>query len=194
MSQAPTPTDRIKRPLDAAKLDELALAYVARFATSKGKLARYLSRKVRESKWIDAQDSNEALADAVARMERLGYLDDRHYAQMKSGAMMRRGLGPQRVRAQLRFDGVDEADSDAAITISGEDRLMAAVRFARRKRLGPFAAEAMGEAIDDRSRREKQIAAFLRAGHDMALARRILAMAPMDMPQLDDVVAWLSED
>lgn len=194
MSQAPTPTDRIKRPLDAAKLDELALAYVARFATSKGKLARYLSRKVRESKWIDAQDSNEALAAAVAKMERLGYLDDRHYAQMKSGAMMRRGLGPQRVRAQLRFDGVDEADSDAAMTISDEERLMAAVRFARRKRLGPFAAEGLDEGLDDRGRREKQVAAFLRAGHDMGLARRILAMAPMDMPQPEDVVAWLSEE
>ncbi|HET6538586.1 MAG TPA: RecX family transcriptional regulator [Sphingopyxis sp.] len=194
MSQAPTPTDRIKRPLDAAKLDELALAYVARFATSKGKLARYLSRKVRESKWIDAQDSNEVLAVAVAKMERLGYLDDRHYAQMKSGAMMRRGLGPQRVRAQLRFDGVDEADSDAAIRISDDERLMAAVRFARRKRLGPFAAEAMRDGPDDRARREKQVAAFLRAGHDMGLARRILAMAPMDMPQPEEVVAWLNDE
>ena len=42
------PSDRTGKPLDAARLDELALAYVARFATSRAKLLRYLARKVRD--------------------------------------------------------------------------------------------------------------------------------------------------
>ncbi len=41
-------TRRPPRPLDAALLDELALGYVARFATSTGKLSAYLNRKLRE--------------------------------------------------------------------------------------------------------------------------------------------------
>ena len=42
---------RQPKPLDRARLDELALAYVARFATSAGKLERYLLRKIRERGW-----------------------------------------------------------------------------------------------------------------------------------------------
>ena len=45
------------RPLDAARLNEMALAYVARFATSAGKLSDYLRRKLREAspgtEWVD---------------------------------------------------------------------------------------------------------------------------------------------
>ena len=39
---------RLARPLDAAALDRLALRYVERFATTRGKLADYLRRKMRE--------------------------------------------------------------------------------------------------------------------------------------------------
>ena len=39
---------RSSRPLDKARLEELALAYVARFATSAARLESYLARKLRE--------------------------------------------------------------------------------------------------------------------------------------------------
>ena len=38
-------------PLNAAKLEELALGYVGRFATSRAKLLSYLKRKLRERGW-----------------------------------------------------------------------------------------------------------------------------------------------
>ena len=53
----------------------------------------------------------------------------------------------------------------------------AAVRFAERKRLGPFAAER-----PDRIGREKALAAMLRAGHPMDLARRLVDAAPGAVP------------
>jgi regulatory protein len=206
MNHERTPTDRTKRPLNAAKLDELALAYVARFATSSGKLARYLSRKVAESKWIDERSSEEAIQAAVNRMEEMRYLDDSQYARMRGGAMMRRGLGPARVRAQLRFDGISAENSQEALdalTGDGDDAgddmdwgrastdgaTQAAIRFAQRRRFGPFSVA----AAEDRAVREKQVAAFIRAGHGMNLARRILALPPMDHPHPDDVAAILHD-
>ena len=42
---------RPRPPVGAAKLDELALSYVGRFATSRGKLVDYLRRKLRERGW-----------------------------------------------------------------------------------------------------------------------------------------------
>ena len=118
MAKRRAPFDRSKRPLSAAKLDELALAYVARFATSRAKLTRYLSRKVRESEWIDERDAMAACAAIADRMERLNYLDDRQYAAMRAGAMTRRGLGVRRVKAQLYADGIAEQDSAASSAVS----------------------------------------------------------------------------
>ena len=187
MANRRTPPDRSKRPLGAARLDELALSYVARFATSRAKLTRYLSRKIRESEWtedVDAMTACEAVAD---RMERLQFLDDRQYAVMRAGAMTRRGLGVRRVKAQLYVDGIAAGDSGEAIETAEALALASAVGFARRRRFGPFAT---GEVADPKLR-ERQIAAFLRAGHSMTLARRILAIAPGDeaaLAALDDDV------
>lgn len=178
-------SDRSKRPLGAARLDELALAYVARFATSRAKLTRYLARKVRESEWMDESDAMAACEAIADRMERLGYLDDRQYAAMRAGAMTRRGLGVRRVKAQLYVDGIAEQDSGEAIETAEGAAVAAALGFARRRRFGPFAVR----SSDDPKQRERQIAAFLRAGHSMTIARRILAVSPGDdaaLAVLDD--------
>ncbi|WP_432769234.1 MAG: RecX family transcriptional regulator [Sphingopyxis sp.] len=185
MGNSRAPSNRTRKALGAARLDELALSYVARFATSRAKLTRYLSRKIRESEWIDESDAMAACEAVADRMERLQFLDDRQYAVMRAGAMTRRGLGVRRVKAQLYVDGIAAADSGEAIESAEAAAMDAAVGFARRRRFGPFAAVAAG----DPKLRERQIAAFLRAGHPMTLARRILAIAPGD----DDALAALDD-
>ncbi|WP_447757470.1 RecX family transcriptional regulator [Sphingopyxis fribergensis] len=185
MAKRRAPSDRSKKPLGAARLDELALAYVARFATSRAKLTRYLERKIRESEWIDDVDAMTACEAIADRMEALRYLDDRQYAAMRAGAMTRRGLGVRRVKAQLYVDGIAEQDSGEAIEAAEGAAVAAAVGFARRRRFGPFAVR----ASDDPKQRERQVAAFLRAGHSLAIARRILSVPPGDeagLATLDD--------
>jgi regulatory protein len=174
------PSDRSRKPLGAARLDELALAYVARFATSRAKLTRYLARKVRESDWADDSDAMAACEAIADRMERLHFLDDKQYAAMRAGAMTRRGLGVRRVKAQLFVDGIDPGDSSEAIGEAEGQAVAAAVGFARRRRFGPFATR----SGDDPKDRERQVAAFARAGHSLALARRILAVPPGDADAL----------
>lgn len=185
-------SDRSRKPLNAAKLDELALAYVARFATSRAKLMRYLSRKIRESDWTDQSDAMAACEAIADRMERLRFLDDRQYAAMRAGAMTRRGLGVRRVKAQLFVDGIAPEDSGEAVAEAEGKALASAVDFARRRRLGPFAVRAADDPADDPKERERQVAAFARAGHGLELARRILAIAPGDeeaLAALDDEMA-----
>ena len=118
---------RAPRPLDAARLDELALQYAARYATTAAKLQRHLQRKLKERGW-----TGDAPPDADTSAESL-----------------------------------DQAGAVALAT---------AVAFARRKRLGPFAREAT--ATDPASRQkaaQKAMAAMLRAGHGLDVARRVLA-------------------
>jgi regulatory protein len=86
-------------PLDVAAMERLALRYVERFATTRGKLADYLRRKIRERGWDGEPGDPVALAEKLAE---LGYIDDRAFAEARASALGRRGLGARRVAGALR--------------------------------------------------------------------------------------------
>jgi regulatory protein len=165
------PPKRPLPPLDQAALERLALRYVERFATTRAKLTRYLSEKIRARGWAGEREPDPA---AIAeRFAALGYIDDRAFAVAKAGAMTRRGLGAVRVRGALRQAGIGEADAAAVEPDLAEAKVAAALDFARRKRIGPF-----GKSEADRDMREKHIAAMVRGGHSFALAKAIAMLAP----------------
>ena len=163
-------------PLNSADLERYALRYVERYATTRAKLAAYLSRKLRERGWAGEESPDPV--GLAERMAGLGYVNDRLYAEARAGAMARRGLGARRVRQALRFDGIGEADAAALAPAIAADSISSAIAFARRKRIGPYAREAA-----DRQLQEKQMAAMIRAGHAPGLARAIVRMAPGDDPE-----------
>ncbi len=169
---APSPLDRrrerrVPAPLDAARLEALALAYVARFATSAGKLRDYLGRKLRSRGWA-GEGAAPPLDTLVARFVEAGYLDDAAYAQARSGGMLRRGLGARRISATLQAAGIGEEDRAGAMPGVCAAR-QAALAFAQKRRLGPFGAAGL-----DRAQREKQLGAMLRAGHRLDSARELV--------------------
>lgn len=172
MERGPPAKRRDAPPLDAAALDRLALRYVERFATTRGRLTDYLRRKIRERGWDGAPDDPAAIAERFAE---LGYIDDRAFGEARAASMARRGLGARRVEGALRAAGIVGDDAQAIAPAIADRTVAAAVAFAKRKRIGPFAA-----AEPDRPLREKQLAAMIRAGHGFDLARRIVAAAPGD--------------
>jgi regulatory protein len=159
------------RPLDEDRLGELALAYVARFATTRAKLHVYLTRKVRERGWDGKKDAD--VGPIVDRLVAQGYVDDAGFALGKARALTVRGYGKQRVLDRLRAAGVGEADGTSALAYAEDEALAAALRFAERRRIGPFAQRPI-----DRPEREKAIAAMVRAGHGFAIARALAELAP----------------
>jgi regulatory protein len=167
-----------KPPLDEAGLERAALFYASRYATTRAKLRSYLARKLRERGWEGAGEP--PLAALVERMARLGYVDDRAFASARAAALSRRGYGAGRVDAALRAAGIEAEDAAGAREITADCAWEAALRFAERRKLGPFAA-----ARIDRAAREKGLAAMLRAGHPARLARRILAAGPGEFPEAD---------
>jgi regulatory protein len=158
-------------PLDAGRLEELALRYVGRYATTRAKLVSYLSRKIRERGWNEQREPD--LEMFAKRFSELGYVDDAAYALAKSRALSNRGYGRRRLDDKLRLAGVGKDDSAAARDHAEESAVAAALRFAQRRRIGPFA-----QAQADPKQREKAIAAMVRAGHGFALARIIADMPP----------------
>lgn len=179
-------TRRKPKPLDRTRLRDLALAYVARFATSAGKLESYLKRKLRERGWEDESDPD--IDTLVADFVDKGYVDDRGYGKMKAGGLLSRGYGARRVDETLRAAGLDEGLRSELAPGEREAR-EAVLALARRRRFGPFSTPPEDETGEMRHKRnEKQLAAMVRAGHTFAHAQAILSAA--DEAALEE---WLEE-
>jgi regulatory protein len=162
-SGAPRP----RPPLDGKRLEELALRYVGKYATTRAKLIAYLARKVRERGWDGPREPDlDAIGD---RFVEIGYIDDAAYALAKSRALSSRGYGRRRLDQKLRQDGIGEEDGAAAREHAEREALDAALRFAERRRIGPF-----GSHGSDPKAREKAIGAMVRAGHAFALAKAVV--------------------
>lgn len=172
-------------PLDAAGLEQAALSYVGRYATTRARLAAYLRRKLGERGWAGPGEApvDRVVEDAAA----LGYVDDRAFAAARAAALGRRGYGERRVREAIRAAGIADEDASEAGEAARRDAGSAAIRFAERRRIGPFAP-----ARPDRAARERWLAAMLRAGHPPDVARRIVDASPGEIPEPDDLVNWAS--
>ena len=165
----------------------MALAYVARFATSAGRLAAYCRRKLRERGHVgQEEDAPPPDVDAlVARFVAKGFVDDAGFARAKAGGLLRRGYGARRVGEALRADGIAEPLREDVAPGEAQQR-EAVAAYARRRRLGPFARAKLSPS--DREGFQKQLAALLRAGHDPRHARHVLAAASPD-----ELEAWIEE-
>jgi regulatory protein len=155
-------------PLDGKSLHQLALRYVGRFATTRAKLRAYLARKVRERGWDGAGMPD--FEEVAERFAALGYVDDAGYAMAKSRALTGRGFGRRRVVQALHVAGIRDEDGEAARDYAAVEAVGAALRFAERRKIGPFA----GPARSDAKERQKALAAMTRAGHGFGLARAIV--------------------
>jgi len=170
-------------PLDESKLNELALRYVGRFATTRAKLRSYLVRKIRERGWAGAREPD--LARLAERFAEQGYVDDAAYALAKSEALTGLGYGKRRVLEKLRAAGVEDDDGARARDHADAEAVAAALRFAKRRRIGPFATQ----TLRDPKEREKALGAMVRAGHSFRLGWAIIALAPgadIDSEQLSE--------
>jgi regulatory protein len=179
--QKPEPRPRRgRRPLDQPALERLALHYVGRFGTTRARLHAYLARKVKERGW--SSESGPAIDPIVEHMVRLGYVDDAAFAVARAAAMQRRGYGQRRISQALAAAGIT-ADEREKITESGAERaLAAALRFAQRRKLGPYALEKA-----DKAARERAFAAMVRAGHPIDIVRTVIDAEPGDVPDQDGI-------
>ena len=166
--------------LDEKALEQAALGYAGRYATTRARLAASLRRKLRERGW--SGPGTPPVERLVERMAALGYVDDRAFASARGAALARRGFGERRVRAALRAAGIDEEDSSDAREEARRGAWQAALRFAERRRIGPFA-----DREPDRAGREKALGALLRAGHPPELARRLAQARPGEIPDADSL-------
>ncbi len=170
----------MKRRITAQYLDNVALHYLQRFASSSANLRQVLLRRVERAAQAAEADAGDALRETgarlvdelVARYLRSGLLDDRVYAAAKAQSLHRRGASLRAIRQALASRGVDAdtvGSAMAALTeATGDADLAAAVALARRRRLGPFRLGERG------GYRDKDLASLGRAGFSYDIARRVV--------------------
>jgi regulatory protein len=167
---------------DAARLQEAAVAHLARFAATEAGLRRVLARRV--DRWARAAEAfgvedvamlaagaKQAAAEVARRMAAAGTVDDAAFAASRARRLLRTGRSRRGTLAHLAQKGVD-AETAAAALPEGEDAERdAAIAFCRRRRIGPFAS-----AEPDLDARRKAMAALARAGFGRGVAEAALSM------------------
>lgn len=168
------------------RLRRAALHYLERYASSEANLRRVLARKLRRWAAADAGSEPEAAAEiddprsaaaeidaVVAHCRRLGFLDDKAYAETKVASGRRKGLSSRRIAAGLAAKGVDREAAATALSADEVDDAVAALRFARRKRLGPWRTRTV---VDPREADRRDVAALCRNGYSLGVARRVVGL------------------
>ncbi len=190
---------RMPRKATAKHLENAALYYLQRFATSAENLKRVLMRKVLRSAHFHGTDADEGEArvkDLIKRYRASGLLDDTVFARARAASLHRRGNSARQIRGKLRQKGVADEDIETALaalqqeagTGPSPDRekqqeagdggkaggaedieLAAALIYAKRRRFGRFAGKKPPP-----EQRQKQLAALARAGFSYDIARQVL--------------------
>src|SRR5579875_2107586 len=101
---------KLPRRITAARLENVALHYLSRYASSSGHLRRVLMRRVERAAAAHGDDPEAGarlVDELVARYLRSGLIDDRTYAAHKAAILRRRGVSRFGIRGKLRQKGVD---------------------------------------------------------------------------------------
>lgn len=178
----PRPVKKPPKKITAEYLHNSGLYYLQRYAAASGHFRAVMLRKVKKSCMAHPDQDYEAcalLVDAlVGKFIASGLLNDDLYLRGVVGSLRRRGTSKQAILGKLRLKAVtgdvaeeylDRHDEEfTADDISGD--LKAAIIFARRKKLGPFANPDRAEEP------QKTLAKFARAGFSYDIASKVMRM------------------
>ena len=158
-----------------------AVHYLSRYDSSRCKLAqilqRFASRKLTD---YDPQDINAAIQLTLDQCAQFGYINDEKFAMMTARKQRQLGRSQTVISQGLRQHALDDDIIEQALAKADEDifdgDLKAAIRFAQRRRLGPFAnrASASRQRLGPHQWRQRDLGALARAGFSRATSQKII--------------------
>lgn len=173
----PKKTIKVPRKPTAQRLANIALHHLDRYASSAENLRRVLERRVYKAAYhhndLDVDEARGWIDTIVTRYVDSGLLNDRTYAETRARSLMSRGSSQRQIRAKLYEKGISADDIDTALVALEKDHadpeLAAAVKLARRRRLGPYADPAKRE-----ERHDKDLSILARSGFSYDMAQRVI--------------------
>lgn len=164
-------------------LANIALHYLARYAASEAGLRRVLENRIRRAAMshpdFAADHTRQAalrqeIENIIAKHRATGAVNDAAFAEMKVNSLRRSGRSRTMITQKLKQKGLSDTVIDQALQPEDDQdahsvELQAALRLAKRRRLGPFRA-----APADADQQRKNIAALARAGFTFDIIKQVL--------------------
>ncbi|MCB9978602.1 MAG: RecX family transcriptional regulator [Rhodospirillales bacterium] len=175
LSTRRTSTKPPKEPT-AESLRNAALFYLERFPASAARVRQVLERRImRYCRCVpdsDPQTYMPLVSPIIESLCAAGYIDDLAYARGLYASFARKGVAARTAAQKMRLKGISSDLIEQVCATqenrSGNDDFLRALRFARRKKIGPFAPETGGRTP------EKSLAALARAGFDYETAATVM--------------------
>jgi regulatory protein len=183
---------KVKKPkkITASYLRNSGLYYLEKYPASVSHFKMVMSRKIKRSCQAHPDQNYQAcleLLDAlIDDLIDLGHLNDAFYTRGMVTSLRRRGLSARAIQAKLKAKGLESADiqNEIARFDSQEPNengykpeLIAALKLARRKKLGPYARS------DKEEDKNKSLGVFARAGYSYEIANKVLEL---DRSEIED--------
>ncbi|MDB4938056.1 MAG: Regulatory protein recX [Labilithrix sp.] len=178
-----------------AVLHEAALAYLGRGAATADSVKKTLERRIanwarrsvragRDAEGIasDAAKARELVPEIVARLGEVGLVNDTAFAENRARRMSSSGRSRRAIASHLAQKGVSAATVREALPHDAGAELAAALAFARKRRIGPFASDDDVPADRDarRAADRKSLGTMARAGFDWNVCERVMRMSRDD--------------
>ena len=170
------------------RLMNKAVHYLGRYTASQQRLREVLGRfAMRKLEHIPASEVRDAIEVVIEKCASYGYVDDAQFAMSQARSQRRQGRSAMGIKQRLRVhqldaDLVTNALEQADEGISDGD-LMAALNYARRRRLGPYKTR----LHDDPTINQRHMPSLARAGFAMAICARVIKLAdPVEAEDLAD--------
>ena len=155
-----------------------AVHYLGTYSSSVDGLRKTIARRAgRRFEGITEEEAGQLVEAAVSFCVSNGFVNDETYAESRVAAGLRKGHSRRRIAADLTDKGVAK---EVAMSAIGEaDDTVAAITFARRRRIGPWRTKEL-----DTKQRQREAAAFARNGFSGDTAYKVIAM---DADEAEDV-------
>ncbi|PHS79410.1 MAG: regulator [Rhodospirillaceae bacterium] len=174
---------RPPRKITEQRLANIALHHMDRYASSAENLRRVLQRRVFKASLfhedLDADEAKGWIDELIVRYVESGVLNDLAYAETRARSLLARGSSGRLIRMKLMEKGIEDTIIDkalAALTLDAPDpELFAAIKLARRRKLGPFCDPAKRA-----ENRDKHLGAMARSGFSYDMAERVINATDVD--------------
>ena len=162
-----------QKKITPQRLKNIGLYYLKRFESSVENLRSVLRRRIdayaRENPEWNKQEAYGWAEEVLSEFERLHYLDDSRYAEIKVRSYLNSGKPARYIETKLKAKGINAAEIAEILAEQEYNPLEMALKLAKRKKIGPYRA-----AESRREFRQKDMATLVRAGFDYDVVCEVL--------------------
>ena len=164
---------KVLKKITKQRLKNIGLYYLKRFESSVSNLSNVLKRKVNDYSYhnpdFDKAESLIWIEEVIADFERLGYINDNRYAEIKIKSYLNAGKSANYIKQKLQEKGIASSVISEIIENQEYNPYDNALRLAKKKKIGPFRED---EDIR-KEKRNKDMAILVRAGFDFDTVQKV---------------------